>query len=385
MPVYSIYRDILSGQRPDRSGYQQMLADARAGKLRMVAFHKVNRFGRNTAEGLMAIEELRKLGVEVRVADVPSLDIRKPEGMFLFTFLLSQGQYEVENLGTESRKGMQEKLEQGGWPFLAPDGYRNCREEVAPRKFRAWVAIDRQRGALIRLMFRWYERDQTMTCTRIGRRLNQLHKERVARGKSGCLRRSGSLWNREAVWRALTNRFYIGEVTAKAWNYTGVGSHPPLIRRTQFDRVQQILEAHERGPIERHNYLLQNLLVFDNGSPLCCTTIQRQDRLYHYYYQLKSSSPRRYYTAEPIEQQVVERSQAQIARMGSDPAGVLRREIGRSLVSLRRRARARCEELAWYSLTLPLAWKRKSPLASMCRSLHRRVRSASPAARQARP
>ncbi len=101
-----------------------MLADARSGKLRMLVFHKVNRFGRDAAEGLATVQELRKLGVEIRVADLPTLDLRTPEGMFIFTFLLGQGQYEVENLGSEARKGMQEKLEQGDGHFVRPMGIR---------------------------------------------------------------------------------------------------------------------------------------------------------------------------------------------------------------------------------------------------------------------
>jgi hypothetical protein len=44
-----------------------MLADAGAGKLRLIGFHKVNRFGRNAAKGLMAIEELRKVVHHVEV------------------------------------------------------------------------------------------------------------------------------------------------------------------------------------------------------------------------------------------------------------------------------------------------------------------------------
>lgn len=216
LPVYRVYKDILSGQRPDRTDYQEMLADARSGKLRMVVFHKVNRFGRDAAEGLTAIQELRKLGVEIRIADLPTLDLRKPEGMFIFTFLLGQGQYEVENLGNEARKGMQEKVEQGGWPFLAPDGYQNCREEIGRRKFRSWIAVDRHRAAVVRLMFLWYKRGDT-TLQGVVRRLSQLHNQREARGKSGCLRRSGKRWNAQTVHHMLTNRFYAGEIAVEGW------------------------------------------------------------------------------------------------------------------------------------------------------------------------
>ncbi len=40
LTVYRIYQDILSGKRPDRADYQQLLADARSGRLCMVVFRQ---------------------------------------------------------------------------------------------------------------------------------------------------------------------------------------------------------------------------------------------------------------------------------------------------------------------------------------------------------
>ena len=208
--VYRVYRDILSGTRPDRSDYQQMLADARAGKLTMVAFHKVNRFGRDVAEGLAAVNELRRLGVKVRIADLPTLDIEKPEGMLIFTILLGQGQYEVENLGSEAIKGMREMVLAGGWPFTAPDGYQNCREYLNSHRRRCWVAVDRKRAAIIRLVYRWYARGNS-TLESIAHALGRLHEQRIAQGKFGCCSERGQVWRPARLWVILTNPFYAGD------------------------------------------------------------------------------------------------------------------------------------------------------------------------------
>ena len=340
-----VYKDILSGTRPDRSGYQQMLADARAGKLRMVVFHKVNRFGRDAAEGLMAVQELRRLGVEVRVADFPTLDPSRPDGMFIFTFLLGAGQYEVENLGTEALKGMQEKVERGGWPFLAPDGYMNCREEIAPRKFRSWVAVNRQRTAIVRLIFRWYESDR-MTLRDVVQRLNRLHHQRIAREKSGCLRLSGKRWDVQSVYRILTNRFYLGEIVVNGWGPARPGNHPPIIRREQFDRVQQVLASHGHGPIQRHVYLLQGVLWLDGAIPMRCTTTARRGRAYTYYYHYTDSGRRAYYDADLIEQQVLQRMHACIATLGDNPTSTLQQRLAMNVTSLCQHAQNRIDTLA---------------------------------------
>jgi DNA invertase Pin-like site-specific DNA recombinase len=345
LPVYRVYKDILSGQRPDRTDYQEMLADARSGRLRMVVFHKVNRFGRDAAEGLAAIQELRKLGLEIRIADLPTLDLRKPEGMFIFTFLLGQGQYEVENLGNEARKGMQEKIEQGGWPFLAPDGYQNRREEIAPRKFHSWVAVDRHRAALVRLMYRWYARGDT-TLRGTVRRLNQLHEQRSAQGKSGCLRRSAKRWDIQSVYRVLTNRFYVGEVIVDGWGLARPGKHPPIIRRALFDRVQQFLTAHGHGAMQRHVYLLQGVLWLDGALSMQSTTVMRQGRPYTYYYRYTEAGRRVYYAADRIEQQVLQHIQMHITTLGDDPTTLLRQRLSANVAELRQRAHKRLDAVA---------------------------------------
>ena len=64
------YIDNISGRyAANRSAYQRMLADARAGKFSHVAVENAERFGRNDSEALAAIDELHELGIAVRFAD----------------------------------------------------------------------------------------------------------------------------------------------------------------------------------------------------------------------------------------------------------------------------------------------------------------------------
>ncbi|NNJ12181.1 recombinase family protein [Chloroflexales bacterium ZM16-3] len=338
-PVYRVYRDILSGTRADRGDYQQMLADARAGKLTAVCFHKVNRFGRDSAEGLAAINELRRLGVEIRVADLPTLDVRKPEGMFVFSFLLAQGQYEVENLGSEAIKGMREMVLAGGWPFVAPDGYRNCREHLNSHRRRCWVEVDRPRAAIIRLIFRWYARE-TMTLAQIANSLNTLHGQRSAGGKSGCLTKTGGEWRMGYIWKIVTNPFYIGSVVVPAWDITTQGAHRAIVSVATFDRVQAVLASHNRGPIVRHHYLLQNRVVMTVDRELIalrCVTVTQKNRRYYY---RTDGRKRRHVDADVIDATVVARLHARIAELGADPCATIARRMHQSLAGAQAQARA---------------------------------------------
>lgn len=311
-----VYQDILSGRRPDRAGYQQMLADARAGRLQMVVFHKINRFARDTSEGLYAVQELRSYGVTVRVVDIPSLDLTRPEGMLIFTLMLGQGQYEIENLGSEAQKGMREKLARGGWVFRAPDGYRNLREEIAPRKFRSWVAVDRHRAAIIKLMFRWYAMG-TLTLVQIADRLNRLDEMRTSQGKTGCAARKGRPWHSQRIWGILNNPFYCGQITVASWGYQGQGIHQPIVSPLLYQQVQEVLAAHERSSGNRHCYLLQQRIWMDHH-PLRCTTVTKKNQTYQYYYRQEGTN-RTYFEADAINQQVVAMLRERLAALGSQP------------------------------------------------------------------
>lgn len=74
LPVIGEYVDLLTGRTPHRTGYQQMLEDARMGKFSHVIVERADRFGRNDTEALRAIDELDEFGVAVRFANQPDLN-----------------------------------------------------------------------------------------------------------------------------------------------------------------------------------------------------------------------------------------------------------------------------------------------------------------------
>lgn len=79
MPIFDEYIDVLTGTTPQREAYQQLLADARAGKFSHVIVERADRFGRNDTEALRAIDELHEFGVAVRFANQPDLDPMDPD------------------------------------------------------------------------------------------------------------------------------------------------------------------------------------------------------------------------------------------------------------------------------------------------------------------
>jgi site-specific DNA recombinase len=124
------YRDMLTGTNPNRADYQQLLADAQAGKFSHLGLYRADRFGRNAVEGLQAATSLISLGIKIRVANMPSLTPEEPDGFFMFLIQMGLAQREVDVLAQRTADGMEAKLRNGGWPQKAPEGYVNKERQV---------------------------------------------------------------------------------------------------------------------------------------------------------------------------------------------------------------------------------------------------------------
>ncbi|MEO0566025.1 MAG: recombinase family protein, partial [Chloroflexota bacterium] len=156
LPVIEVYSDTETGTNPNRANYQRMLRDARQGRFSHVAVENADRFGRDDAEALRAINELERLGVTLRFADYPDIDPTRPDERLVVTVMLSMAQRESKKLGERVRGGQLTKLLNGGHLGRAPDGYVNRREKVTggPReqsgRTYSWVEVDTERSEIWR-------------------------------------------------------------------------------------------------------------------------------------------------------------------------------------------------------------------------------------------
>jgi site-specific DNA recombinase len=105
----------------------------------------------------------------------------------------------------------------------------------------------------------------------------------------------------------LSNRYYIGYVTFRGTEYEG--RHQPLIPLSLFNRVQDVLRAHDRaGEKQRihHHYLKGTIFCAQCGSRLCLTKTKKD---YFYFFCVSCHQRRKpcrqpYLSAAVIEQAV---------------------------------------------------------------------------------
>lgn len=113
-----VYADeAVTGTKDSRAGFQQMLADCRAGLVDMVLCKSISRFARNTVMLLETVRELKELVVDVYFEE-QNIHTMSGDGELMLTILASYAQEESrsvsENMKWRVRKNFQEGLPWGG-------------------------------------------------------------------------------------------------------------------------------------------------------------------------------------------------------------------------------------------------------------------------------
>lgn len=272
LPVIHEYVDVLTGKTSNRVGYQQLLADARAGKFSHVIVERADRFGRNDTEALRAIDELHEFGVAVRFANSPDLDPIDPDDRVLVALSFTLARRESALLGIRTRGGQQAKRKSGGYISLAPDGYKNVTARTDNQKrtdlgrWDKWIELDPERAKIVREAWDLLLED-TMS---VGQIAETLH-ERGYRHRTGRpFVEFTSTGKRKANISSLCNIFH-------NWTYAGwvvslkngvlpktvQGNWKPIVTTEEFERAQEILakrSAHRT--VRRKQFYLLTGLVF---------------------------------------------------------------------------------------------------------------------------
>jgi P4 family phage/plasmid primase-like protien len=272
LPLIDEYIDNQTGRASERrEGYQHLLRDARAGRFSHVAVENAERFGRNDAEALSAIDELDAFAVAVRFADYPDLDPMDPDDRILVSLSFTLARRESMKTAQRVRGGMFTKLERGGHIGRAPDGYLNLERRISNSekldygRYDRWIAPDPERREIWR--FAW---DLLLTDRYT---LEEICEELHARGhrlRSGRpFVQIGAKGNRTYAANTLSKIFhnwtYAGWVVSEEANIppkTIRGNWEPLIGTDEFEQGLVILQKRNDhpNPQYKHVYLLTGLL-----------------------------------------------------------------------------------------------------------------------------
>ena len=116
--------DGVSGAKDSRPALDRMMADARAGKLDLVAVWRFDRFARSTKHLLVALDELRCLGVDF-LSLREQVDTSTPMGRAVFTIIAAISELERETTRERVIAGVRRRRRQGstvggrGWRWIS--------------------------------------------------------------------------------------------------------------------------------------------------------------------------------------------------------------------------------------------------------------------------
>ena len=132
------YDEGISGTKQDRPAFQQMLQDAKDGKIDLIITKSISRFARNTVTLLEAVRKLKKYDVDVYFEEQRIHSISS-DGELMLTILASYAQEEARSVSENMKWRVKRNFEEGKPWGRAPYGYtiKNSKFVIVPKEAEA--------------------------------------------------------------------------------------------------------------------------------------------------------------------------------------------------------------------------------------------------------
>ena len=195
------------------------------GQIKFVIVWKVDRFARNLADHMSVTAILNKQGARLASVTEPIDDTLN--GKLIEGMLANFAEYDNGLRAKRSTDGMIRRLEEGGWPFPAPFGYRSYRDPYGRPTVEPNECADLVKEWLLVFASGKYS-------------ARQMHK---LAPKMGVIRRGGHQYSYQNLINMLRQPLYAGVVRSKMIQGDRQGIHTPLISLEDFQRIQNILDG----------------------------------------------------------------------------------------------------------------------------------------------
>ena len=255
------YDEGISGTKQDRPAFQQMLQDAKDGKIDLIITKSISRFARNTVVLLEAVRKLKSYDVDVYFEEQRIHSISS-DGELMLTILSSYAQEEARSVSENMKWRVKRNFEEGKPWGRAPYGYT-----IENSKF---VIVSKEAEA-VKLIFKLY--------------LDGIGSYRIKdiMNKSEYPTRNNCLWTETTIRGMLKNYIYTGNAVfqttyvkdyitkKKAKNngekpmYHVEECHDAIISIEDYNKVQKIIN-------ERNEKIHKGITPKDNpfkGKLIC--------------------------------------------------------------------------------------------------------------------
>lgn len=222
-----------------RPGFMKMIEDCRKGKIDMIVTKSVSRFSRNNLDCLMYVRELKQLGIPI-IFEKEGINTIQVSSELLLTLFGALSQAESESISMNVKLGIRQSLKNGNVRFSYKTflGYRkgaNGQPEIVP-----------EQADIVRRIYNDFLAGATYL--EIAKRLTEENVPTMGGGNRWFSERIKSiLKNEKYKGDALLQKTYITDPISKRVKknngelpmYYVENSHPAIIERRIFDRVQE--------------------------------------------------------------------------------------------------------------------------------------------------
>lgn len=245
--LYDIYIDVCSGAKSlERVQYQRMLQDCREGKIDTIMTKSISRFGRDTVEVVSTLRELNQLGVNV-IFENDNIDTAREDSELVITIISAVAQADNESRRKNIQWGMQKRAADGTSGFYRRRCYGYQHDENGQ------LTIKPEEAEIVHYVFASYLDGKSIHA--IAAELTE-KKVPSPTGKG--------TWCNRTIDIMLSNEKYVGDVvlfkTVSAAEIFGKNaaensgrktykiaeSHPAIISKADFDRVQEMKKQRSR-------------------------------------------------------------------------------------------------------------------------------------------
>jgi DNA invertase Pin-like site-specific DNA recombinase len=286
LSIVKIFREEKSAKKPGRKVFGEMIKFIEDKHADAILCWKLDRLARNPAdEGMVKWMLQQSIIKEIKTND---RDYKPDDNVLLSSVEFGMANQFILDLSKSVRRGQKTKLEKGGWPNMAPLGYKNENSTIV---------ADKERSKYIRKAF---ELSATGGYS-VKDIANILFKE-------GFRSRAGIKYHKSRIHKLLHNPFYYGVM--KLYGMTQNGNHEPLISKELFDKVQMVLQGKHHTKTKNHFFALRGFMRCEVCGCLLTATLKKG---HQYYYCTNGkgncTEHRKYFRSETLDKTLADKFQ----------------------------------------------------------------------------
>ncbi len=227
-----------TGTKDNRTGFQSLISECRAGNIDLIITKSISRFARNTVTLLETVRELKLLGIDVFFEE-QNIHTISDDGELMMTILASYAQAESLSASENQKWRIRKAFENGE--------IVNLRFLFGYRINGAKIEIDPAQADIVREVFERAVNGESFTSI-----ANDLNNRSITR----CL---GGKWNSQRIRDLLSNEKYLGNALLQKKyrnnhlekklihndgqlpKYYAEGTHDAIVDEEMFAKAQDIL------------------------------------------------------------------------------------------------------------------------------------------------